>query len=327
MDPSPQQRTDDGGAVVVGVDGSPAARAALGAAVAAAADRGAGLVVLSSVADELYWLGGADGAAPLSEEVEAATRRLADGLVAAVRGEVRGAAAVPVTVEVTAEPPAAGLVARSDGAQLVVVGNRGRGAVRTALLGSVALHTVTHARCPVLVVHPRAGGVTGPPRVVAGSDGSAGSRAALAAAVEEAARTGAGVEVVAATGTGDTWVDLSAVVPEARRQLREDLRARVEEAVDTVLRDRARDARVPRVDVDVVEGAAADVLLDRAAGAGLLVVATRGRGTARGLLLGSVALQCALHAPCPVLVVRAGVPVAGPRTHAQHAPGQVPARV
>jgi nucleotide-binding universal stress UspA family protein len=31
----------------------------------------------------------------------------------------------------------------------------GRGAVRSALLGSVALHCVTHARCPVMVVHPQ----------------------------------------------------------------------------------------------------------------------------------------------------------------------------
>jgi nucleotide-binding universal stress UspA family protein len=311
MDPSPQQRTGDAEPVVVGVDGSPAARAALRAALTAAADRGTGLVVLSSYAGELYWLGGAGGTAPVVMDLEVATRRLAEELVATVRSEVRGAAAVPVTVEVTLEPPAAALVGRSAGAQLVVVGDRGRGAVRSALLGSVALHTVTHARCPVLVVRPRADGPAGPPRVVTGTDGSAGSRAALAAAVEEAARAGARVEVVAACGPTDTWVDLSAVAP-TREEVRDDLRARVEEAVGTVLRDRAHDARVPQVDVDVVEGAAPDVLVARARHADLLVVTTRGRGTVRGLLLGSVALHCALYAPCPVLVVRGRTRADGP---------------
>jgi nucleotide-binding universal stress UspA family protein len=45
------------------------------------------------------------------------------------------------------------------------------------------------------------------------------------------------------------------------------------------------------------------VLLQRARSADLLVVGSRGRGAFRGLLLGSVALHCAMHAPCPVLVV------------------------
>ena len=40
-----------------------------------------------------------------------------------------------------------------------------------------------------------------------------------------------------------------------------------------------------------------------AAGADLLVVGGRGRGPVRGILLGSVALHCAMHAPCPVMIV------------------------
>ena len=51
----------------------------------------------------------------------------------------------------------------------------------------------------------------------------------------------------------------------------------------------------------------------RAAGADLLVVGSRSRGTLPGMLLGSVALHCAVHAPCPVMVVRPEPKPARPR--------------
>ena len=55
----------------------------------------------------------------------------------------------------------------------------------------------------------------------------------------------------------------------------------------------------------VVEGSAATALLEAAQGADLLVVGSRGRGGFAGLLLGSVSQQCAHHASCPVVIVRA----------------------
>jgi nucleotide-binding universal stress UspA family protein len=50
-------------------------------------------------------------------------------------------------------------------------------------------------------------------------------------------------------------------------------------------------------------GRPAHSLLDRAAGATLLVVGTRGLGRVAGALLGSVSRQVLQHAPCPVVVV------------------------
>ena len=57
-------------------------------------------------------------------------------------------------VEVLRGAPSDVLLARAREAALLVVGSRGHGTVRPALLGSVALHCVMHATCPVLVVHP-----------------------------------------------------------------------------------------------------------------------------------------------------------------------------
>jgi nucleotide-binding universal stress UspA family protein len=52
-------------------------------------------------------------------------------------------------------------------------------------------------------------------------------------------------------------------------------------------------------------GPAARVLLEEAGPDDLLVLGTRGHGGFGGLLLGSVAMQCAAHARGPVVVVKA----------------------
>ena len=58
------------------------------------------------------------------------------------------------------------------------------------------------------------------------------------------------------------------------------------------------------------EGHAAGALLDAARGADLLVVGSRGHGGFAATLLGSVTIQCVLHAHCPVLVFRDGTQAA-----------------
>lgn len=47
-------------------------------------------------------------------------------------------------------------LADDESAQLIVVGSRGRGPLRSALLGSVSTSLIGLARCPVLVVPPSA---------------------------------------------------------------------------------------------------------------------------------------------------------------------------
>jgi nucleotide-binding universal stress UspA family protein len=72
--------------------------------------------------------------------------------VAAVLGADGRSDGPTVDVVVEEGPTAAVLVRRADGAHLLVIGSRGHGTLPGLILGSVALRTVVHAECPVMVV-------------------------------------------------------------------------------------------------------------------------------------------------------------------------------
>ena len=135
-------------------------------------------------------------------------------------------------------------------------------------------------------------------RIVVGVDGSDQSKAALAWAVREAALTGATVDAVIA------WefpANYGYPVPAPPVLDYPGLATKVvARAVAAVL---STDERVI-VSPQVVEGNAAQVLLDAAAGADLLVVGSHGHSGFVGALLGSVSQHCVHHAACPVAVIR-----------------------
>src|SRR5690606_2410366 len=135
------------GEIVVGFDRSAGARHALRFAFDEAANRGARVRVV------VGWTVAATG-------YEFGFGTVPDGVLAedqrAVEDEIATwAAAYPhVEVETTIrlQNPVTALAAASAHADLVVVGSRGRGTVRSALLGSVSHGVLRHARCPVAVV-------------------------------------------------------------------------------------------------------------------------------------------------------------------------------
>lgn len=298
--------------IVVGVDGSAGSRAALVWAFSAAAERSAVLEVLSAFPVDFYWtdpyLLDAQRIDTLRADTEARARELVDEVrLDPAVAAVPGAADVPVEVTVAPGPAPEHLLHRAEVADLLVVGSRGRGTVRSTLLGSVALHCAAHAACPVVVVHPAAPGTAGRAptgAVLVGVDRSAAAAAALRAAAAEAVRSGAPLRVVSAYEGTNYWSDLYAVMAPPAGQTREQARGTTEGIVAEVLAGMPERDR-PVVDVVVEEGAPAEVLLSQAEGARLLVVGSRGRSRLAGMLLGSVALSCVIHSPCPVMVVRA----------------------
>ncbi|WP_344924487.1 universal stress protein [Saccharopolyspora gregorii] len=85
------------------------------------------------------------------------------GRLPAIGGRVGGAdragpagrgARIPVQRHIAHSPSPQALLSASRGADLLVVGHRGRGGFAGLLLGSVAEQCVRHAACPVLVVRP-----------------------------------------------------------------------------------------------------------------------------------------------------------------------------
>lgn len=145
--------------VVVGVDGSPESRAALRHGLAEARRRGARLEVVTAfisperlaVVNRLPIVTEREAVA---EAAEAAARSEVDEVVAGERVEHPGAAAPPVAVRAVAGDPGPALTDAAAGAQVLVVGHRGRGGVATTLLGSVAWWCLRHAPCPLTVVPP-----------------------------------------------------------------------------------------------------------------------------------------------------------------------------
>ena len=308
--------------VVVGVDRSPASRDALRYALAAAARSGASVEAVATYPPPRPWASlrsPADPGVLFTETTRRTTAFLADVLGSVSVAESPELRAVAAHVFVSEGPAAAVLLERAKGARLLVVGSHGHGPVHSALLGSVALHCATQADCPVVVVHAESGGSGTRPEVVVGIDGSPYSRAALLTGLEEAGRRGGTVEAVAAYGSHDEWTDLYSYAPGGPGGIAADVERGARTMTDEVTESvRAAGGHPVAVRTVVVEGHAADVLVQRSSDAQLLVLGSRGLSGVRGLLLGSVTLRCLARAACPVMVVR-------PRLHAWEGPGEEPA--
>ena len=157
-------------------------------------------------------------------------------------------------------------------------------------------------------------------RIVVGVDGSESSEAALRWAVREAELTDSTVETVLAwhypTLVGAYgWAPIAALeAADEKRMAGQMLERAIGEAVAP--------ASTVKVSRTVIKGHPAEVLLDVADGAELLVVGSRGHGGFTGALLGSVSQHCARHSPCTIVIVRDAQAVPTDAWGARSASGQ-----
>jgi nucleotide-binding universal stress UspA family protein len=149
---------DDGGVVVIGYDGSDAAQQAIGQAAQLFGSRDALVVTVFQDAQELLMPSGVGvPVGRVGPELVDAIREHAEEVArdgAELAGE-RGLKARPEGVEAEGRvADAIVTLARERGASAIVVGSRGLGGVKSALLGSVSSRLVHEADRPLLVVPP-----------------------------------------------------------------------------------------------------------------------------------------------------------------------------
>jgi nucleotide-binding universal stress UspA family protein len=134
--------------ILVAVDGSRHASAALDVAVDLAPRYSASLCLLHAFPHVSDLLG-----TPQYEHLLAARSMIGHQLLEGAQAQVGDS--VPVEVQLIEGPPAPAIlrVAEEDGCDLIVLGSRGHGQLAGLLLGSVSSTVAQRAHCPVLIVH------------------------------------------------------------------------------------------------------------------------------------------------------------------------------
>lgn len=137
--------------IVVGIDGSETARQALRWAADEAALRSADLEVVL-VWSYPYYVDPVGGVYPLPSMFDATEQRergLLDEEIKTVLGE---APTINIVRTTRCGSTAPELLDAAKGADLLVLGSRGRGGFMSMLLGSTSMHCVQHSPCPVIVI-------------------------------------------------------------------------------------------------------------------------------------------------------------------------------
>lgn len=283
--------------ILVGVDSSAESDAAVRWAAREASLHDAPITLMHVIAPVVAsWPAGPYMATVLECQEENARHAIeqAQKVVADCLGETHG---LTVQTEIRKESVARTLIDASKSAQMVVVGNRGMGALGRVLLGSTSTSLLHYASGPVVVVHgdDQAAHDSRLP-VLLGIDGSPASEVATSHAFDEASRRG--VDLVAL----HVWIDVGDIPPigPTWEEQEETGRALLAERL-AGWQERYPDVKVHR---RVERAQPAYWLLEEAKQAQLVVVGSHGRGGFTGMLLGSVSSRVAQSATTPVMVVR-----------------------
>lgn len=135
-------------------------------------------------------------------------------------------------------------------------------------------------------------------RIIVGVDGSESSKCALRWAFKQAKLAGAVVRAIGA------WEFPAFYSWEGGPMPPDDFEDSARKCLDDTVEEMQRQEPDVKVERELVHGHAAQVLVDASDDAELLVVGSRGHGSFYKALLGSVSQRAAVHANCPVVIVR-----------------------
>ncbi|PZG18245.1 universal stress protein [Nonomuraea aridisoli] len=270
------------GQIVVAVDGSAPAAAAVEWASADARRRGLDLRIVH-VGEPWPYDENAEYCRTTLENAVERVRALTDG--------------VKIETELLAGNVIEQLIGESARADTLVLGSRGLGGFTGMVVGSIGMGVAGHASGPVVVVRAPAEVVHG--RVVVGYDGSEHSRAAMEYAIEQARARHAELRVVSAWQAplpAPYALAYAPLIEQITEEENREAHARVapwlESNPDLVITH-----EMPRAHPVAA-------LIQAAETADLVVVGSRGRGGFASAVLGSVSHGVLHHVTCPVAVVR-----------------------
>ncbi|MEO6295182.1 MAG: universal stress protein [Candidatus Limnocylindria bacterium] len=252
------------------------------------------------VGSTMVWVGNVEDAIhdQLEDDLRALAAPLAEEGLAVEHHVVRGRAADAITD-----------AAVTLGVDLIVTGSRGRGQLRSMLLGSVAAEVATLAPCPMLVA--RSAHVS---RLLVAADGSLNAGLIPERLGGWGIFRGVPADVVAVavpdSPAFELMVSIYTLGDERLANQRRERQVRAGRDADEMAA-RLADVGIPSTP-HVRSGDPAAEILEAAQerGADLIVTGSRGLAGLESMLLGSVARNVLTHAHCSVLIVRSGAAVA-----------------
>jgi nucleotide-binding universal stress UspA family protein len=240
----------------------------------------------------------------LEEDLQRISEKRARKLLDAEVEKIRSVGGAPVQARLAeGEAPQEIIgLAEEIGAGLIVVGSRGRGRIRRALMGSVSDSVVRHAHCPVMVVRGDEGEANVlPGKILLALDGSEEASVAARTAVDLTERMDSELHVVHVGVVAPVYHPERHGYLARYEELQEEAQRLLDEQVDKV-----KSAGGTVVEAHLRMGRADEeiVVLGEEIEAGLIVTGSRGLGGIRRALMGSVSESVVHHASCPVLIVR-----------------------
>ncbi|ABL80471.1 MULTISPECIES: universal stress protein [unclassified Nocardioides] len=277
------------GTVVVGLDGSPSAERALEWAIDQALLESRQLTLAHGVDPSgSVWV---DPAAIDHRAVLEALQADAEVMLDHAREQVaRRAPDLVVHQVIRMSDARVTLLELSGQAAMVVVGSRGRGPIKTLLLGSVSLAVSREALCPVVVLRPGHPGVVRN-GVLVGADGTDRSLATLEFAYRQASLHRLPLTIMHCFWDARPATEGEPVASDVRLVLAESLAGLGEKFPDVQAR------------TELVRGMADERLVRASQRMDLVVVGAHHGGTLTTLLYGSIANAVLEHATCPVAIV------------------------